>query len=94
MSELERATYWLTMGLALAIVVITAYIMKDWLGQRPPDLTSNATPEQQKQLLESAKSLSDLQWERTSRFFDLVIAKALLPLLATLIGFLIGKRVR
>jgi hypothetical protein len=37
--------------------------------------------------------VSEIAWDRTSKTFDLiVVVKALLPVFATVVGYLLGKR--
>jgi len=46
----------------------------------------------EKTAIENYKALTTLIDERTEKFFDLFVPKALLPVFTTLIGFLLGRR--
>jgi hypothetical protein len=77
------------------IVAITLGILGDWLlGPRLlPDaqkvLISGADP---KALLESYDAINRIALSRAKDMFDLMIVKALLPIFATIIGVLIGRK--
>jgi hypothetical protein len=58
-----------------------------------PDLSKIPVTEQ-KDAIEHFKDLNSVLKERTENMFDLMIVKAFLPLLATLIGFILGTRSR
>jgi hypothetical protein len=56
----------------------------------PPPL--NGTLESNKALLEQFRAQGDIALEHVTKIFDLLVAKAFLPIFATIIGFLLGKR--
>ena len=68
-------------------------VMVDWLMHRPdmPSL-SGLKADEQKIAIENFKAMSEVVWDRTSKTFDLIVVKALLPVFATVVGFLLGKR--
>lgn len=71
--------YWL---LALISLIILAVIL-DWCFRGMPALDPRQSD--MKTALETAKSIGDMQWERTSKLFDLLILKALLPAFSTVL---------
>ncbi len=76
----------------LLVAIISAVLLLDW--HVPAPVLQNIPPEQQKEVIEQYKNLTGVLGERTEKMFDLMVTKALLPLFATLVGFLLGKRSR
>jgi hypothetical protein len=93
LSPLEKVAFNLAVALFALITIVIAVVIVDWLTHRPayPALVGLRV-EDQKLAIENFKSLSDVLWERTSRTFDLIVIKALLPVFATVVGYLLGKR--
>jgi hypothetical protein len=93
LSPLERVASTLALLLFALITAVLATIVIDWLVHRPstPDL-AQLKLEDQKLAIDNYKVISEVAWDRTSRVFDLVIVKALLPIFATIVGYLLGKR--
>ena len=90
---IERAAFYLACGLFAVITAVLATIVVDWLMHRPPEPTlTGLKPEEQKLAIENFKALSDVVWDRTAKTFDLIVIKALLPVFATIVGYLLGKR--
>lgn len=75
---------WLLVLISLVIVVA----LLDWIIRGSPAIT----PQSDKTAIETAKAISDMQWDRISKVFDLMVLKGLLPLFATVLGYLIGKK--
>ena len=76
--------YWL---LALVTLVMLATIIQ-WCFSPAPSLPATAD----KNAIDVAKALNDMQWDRVSKLFDLLVLKAILPSFATVLGYLIGKK--
>jgi hypothetical protein len=93
LKPLEKIAFRLAVGLFTLITAVLITIMVDWLMHRPelPSL-SGLKLEDQKTTIDNFKAMSDVVWDRTSKTFDLVVVKALLPVFATVVGFLLGKR--
>jgi len=90
---LERIAFYLATALFVVITAVLTTIIVDWLMHRPPEpALSGLKPDEQKLAIENFKLLSDVVWDRTSRTFDLIVIKALLPVFATIVGYLLGKR--
>jgi hypothetical protein len=81
------------MALFIVITAVLTTIIIDWLIHRPSEPTlSGLKPDEQKLVIENFKAMSDVVWDRTSKTFDLFVIKALLPVFATIVGYLLGKR--
>jgi hypothetical protein len=93
LKPLERVAFYLAIGLFTIITAVVTTIIADWLLHRPsePDI-SRFKLDEQKLAIENFKLISDVVWDRTSRTFDLIVVKALLPVFATIVGYLLGKR--
>jgi len=90
---LEKAAFRLACALFVVITAVLTIIIVDWLLHRPAEpAISGLKPDEQKLAIENFKLMSDVVWDRTSRTFDLIVMKALLPVFATIVGFLLGKR--
>lgn len=76
------------------ISIITLAVLFDVLSSGPskPVFASNLNAEQQKAVLENYKSLNSAVMERAKEMFDLMVVKALLPVFATIVGVLLGRR--
>jgi len=76
------------------IALVTLVIVGDWLWHRPavPTFASNVSDDLQKVALENFKSMNAVFMERAKDMFDLIIVKGLLPVFATIVGVLIGRR--
>lgn len=93
LSPVERVASRLAFALLLLIASILIAIIADWFVHRPPQPTITGLKlEDQKLAIDNFKNLSDVVWNRTSSMFDLVVIKALLPIFATVVGYLLGKR--
>lgn len=90
---LERVAFYLAAALFIVITGVVITIIVDWLSHRPAEpAIAGLKPDDQKLAIENFKLLSDVVWDRTSRTFDLIVIKALLPVFATIVGYLLGKR--
>jgi len=93
LQPLERVAFQLAVALFSMIAIIIGAILIDWPVHRPaPPTMSGLKPEEQKAALDNFKFISEVLWDRTSKTFDLIIMKALLPVFATVVGYLLGKR--
>lgn len=93
LSPLEKVALGLAKALFVVITAVLTTIIIDWLIHRPTEpAISGLKPDEQKLVIENFKLMSDVVWERTSRTFDLIVIKALLPVFATIVGYLLGKR--
>lgn len=93
LSPLEKVAFILARALFVVITAVLTIIIIDWLIHRPSEpAISGLKPDEQKLVIENFKLMSDVVWERTSRTFDLIVIKALLPVFATVVGYLLGKR--
>ena len=63
-----------------------------WYQHSPslPKLTG--TEQSDTTLLQAFRTQSEIVFDQVSKVFDLVVVKAFLPLFATIIGYLLGKR--
>ena len=90
---LERIASYLAAALFVVITAVLTTIIIDWLIHRPSEPTiSGLKADEQKLAIDNFKLLSDVVWDRTSKTFDLIVIKALLPVFATVVGYLLGKR--
>jgi hypothetical protein len=89
LSDRERVAVWFAWVLLGLICVICATLLWEHHHVAMPQAGSAAD---QKTAIENYKALTDLIDERTEKFFDLFVTKALLPVFTTLIGFLLGRR--
>jgi hypothetical protein len=90
---LERVALYLAAALFFVITAVLFTIIVDWMIHRPSEPTiSGLKLDEQKLAIENFKLMSDVVWDRTSRTFDLIVIKALLPVFATIVGYLLGKR--
>lgn len=89
----ERVAFRLTLLFAGLISIPILACIFDWLWNIPrtPDL-SHLSPESQKATLEAFVTANRAITGRISAMFDLIVVKATLPLLATAVGYLIGRR--
>jgi len=77
-------------ALLLIISIVVISVLSQWT-LSPPTL-SNMPIADQKEAVERYKELSGVLTDRIEKFFDLTVTKALLPIFATIVGFLLGKR--
>jgi hypothetical protein len=93
LSPLERVASYLAAALFAVITAVLVAILIDWLLHEPPQpVITGLKPEEQKIAIDNFKLMSDTMWDRTSKIFDLMVIKALLPVFATVVGYLLGKR--
>ena len=77
----------------LLVIVITLCIIL-MNGYAPiPDLSKTPLSDR-KEAIEQFNALNEVLKQRTETMFDLIIVKAFLPLLATLVGFVLGTKVK
>jgi hypothetical protein len=74
----------------LFIFVICCVLLKDWYAPIPG--LSNMPLANQKDAIEHYKDLTGILSERLEKTFDMLVTKGLLPLFATLLGFILGKK--
>lgn len=74
----------------LSILGISLFLLVAW--RVPLPSLDTLPPEAQAASIQHYKDLTTTLAERNEKIFDLMVTKALLPLLATLIGYLLGKR--
>ena len=72
--------------------MLTAGLDLYWYQHAPAQPTLSSNPDSNKAILEQFRTQSDIALEQVSKMFDLLVAKAFLPIFATIIGFLLGKR--
>jgi hypothetical protein len=90
---LEKVAFDLARALFVVITLVLLAIVIDWLVHMPPEpMIAGLKPDEQKVVIENFKLISEVVWDRTSRIFDLIVIKALLPVFATIVGYLLGKR--
>jgi len=95
LGPLEKLAFRLAVVL-LALIAVTLFAtIFDWMWHAPraPDLCGAST-DQLQAMIRSYKELNDLAMERAARMFEMIVIKALLPVLATVIAFLLGTRTR
>jgi hypothetical protein len=91
LSGRERVAVWFAWVLLGLISLICTTLLWE---HHHIQLPQSASGSDQKTAIENYKALTALIDERTERFFDLFVTKALLPVFTTLIGFLLGRRSR
>jgi len=89
LSDRERVAVWFAWVLLGLIALICATLLWEHHHIQLPQAASGSD---EKTAIENYKALSALIDERTEKFFDLFVTKALLPVFTTLIGFLLGRR--
>jgi len=89
LSDRERVAVWFAWVLLGLIALICATLLWEHHHIQLPQAASGSD---EKTAIENYKALTALIDERTEKFFDLFVTKALLPVFTTLIGFLLGRR--
>ena len=79
--------YWLLVLVSVVLLVV----LIDWWTHGIP-FASIAGKSDSKTALETAQAMSQLQWDRISKLFDLLVLKGILPAFLTILGYLIGKK--
>jgi hypothetical protein len=86
----EKVATWFAGVILAAVILFTAVLLFSvWYTPTP---TLSGTTADQTSTIGQYKALTDILFDRVEKLFDLVITKALLPLFATLIGFILGKQ--
>lgn len=80
---------WFAAGILLIICIVVVYLLLLWRVASPSLGSLSVTD--QKAAVENFKELSAVIAERMEKIFDLIVIKGLLPVFATIIGFLLGK---
>jgi hypothetical protein len=75
----------------LVVIALIAFFLL-WQGRAAAPALNGLSPDVQKQVMANYKDLAAILSERLERTFDLLVTKGLLPVFATLIGFLLGKQ--
>lgn len=89
LSARDWVAVWFAAGILVLIAIICGFALAQW---RTQILSLNLIPRaDQKDAIANFKELTTILDERTQKIFDLTITKGLLPIFATLIGFLLGK---
>jgi hypothetical protein len=78
-------------GVLITLVTFTVVIL--WLTTAPPlPPETSADAATGKAALETYKALNDLAIERSTKLFDLIVVKALLPVFTASLGYIFGTR--
>jgi hypothetical protein len=85
----EKVATWFA-GIILTVIIGISLALF-WTWYLPAPSVTGASAADQATITQY-KALSDIVSDRAVKLFDLVITKALLPLFATLIGFILGKQ--
>jgi hypothetical protein len=95
----EMAVVYMAYTAGIAGIAFTLIFFLEWMWMAHTSQPSIAIDPKSadlatlKQIVELNKSLSDLYTDRSIKLFDSFIGKALLPVLSTLLGFIIGSKV-
>ena len=90
LSGRERVAIGFAAIILVSIIGISLFLLVVW--RVPLPSLNDLPPEAQAASIQHYKDLTSTLAERNEKIFDLMVTKALLPLLATLIGYLLGKR--
>lgn len=92
LSPLQRAGMKLALGVGLAIAGVTLLVLIDWLSNRPalPQLPPDTA--QAKAALENFQALNTATLTRATELFDLIVAKAFLPVFTGILGYIFGSK--
>lgn len=93
LSPTQRAALWLTVGVGLVIAAVTVVVLFDWIWlsrTSPPVLPEGAVDTSVANRIQDYKTLAEAHQDRVTRLFDLVVVKALLPVFATLAGYVLA----
>jgi hypothetical protein len=94
LSPLQKAGMGLVLGVGLAIVAVTAAVVVDWFLTRPevPSISAAISPEQAAKLIQNFKELNAINFDRSTKIFDLLVVKAFLPVFTAILGYIFGSR--
>jgi hypothetical protein len=92
-TPLQQAGLKLALGVGLAIAAATLFVLFDYFQTRPiaPRIPDFSTA-QAKTAIENFKALNDVNLDRATRVFDLVVVKAFLPVFTAILGYIFGSR--
>lgn len=87
----KMAAYFAWCLFAICALLTTALAVY-WFQHSPPRLDLAHVPGDHELLLREYRTQFEIVYDQVGKFFDLVVAKAFLPIFATIIGFLLGKK--
>jgi hypothetical protein len=95
LSPTQQIGVWLLWGIGIVIFLIIVAILIDWFINAPhlampSSVGSNS--DTIKQWLDTQRTLNDLSLNRATSLFDLFVIRTLLPIFATILGFIFGRQ--
>jgi len=90
----QRAGLKLAAGVGALAIVVTLLIVYKWMSMAPlsPDIGLTLTKDQISALIDANKALHEHALDSASKLFDAIIAKVLLPVFTSILGYIFGAR--
>jgi hypothetical protein len=98
----QKAGLQLAWSVGGLIAVCTILLLLEWSFHAPSTLSSDDLKgtaktlaenfDNAKKMIDNQKVLSEIYTDRSIKFFDAIVGKALLPVFTTIIGYIIGTR--
>jgi hypothetical protein len=96
LTPIQAAGMRLAMGVGMLITLTTLGVGVDWFMHAPQapalPIQKAANDPVVKAMIENYKALDDVAPDRATWLFDLVVAKALLPVFTAILGYIFGSR--
>jgi len=94
LTPIQRAGMYLALGVGLTIALVTTAVILDWFLTRPglPSLPAGTSSDEAAKIIQNFKELNSVNLERATKLFDLIVAKAFLPVFTGILGYIFGSR--
>ncbi len=75
------------------ITIVTVLLLVFWLWESPatPALLRNGVAPQARKTIENYKQLTSTITDNTTKLFDLVVVRAILPVFTAIVGYIFGR---
>jgi hypothetical protein len=87
----EKVAGWFAIAIFCLCAVLSLGLGLYWYLHTPSAVSLTGSPADMTAQLQNFRTQKDIVVDEVSKIFDLLVAKAFLPIFATVIGYLLGK---